>query len=315
MTNQHKRRRPTSSSYRQPAQAEPPARRGFLDSLFPSSAPGSTPFPGILRSLGQGITLVVTTPIVLAAVPLLLLGGWLAAIAAGYQGPFSAMLLALAYPPLGTPSDTTIASSISGGVGVAGILATFALLLWRALVLSILTTALVERARTGGVSAWAARRAIRVLPLAIGLNLLSLFLLILAQIVAAFFGAGLQALVQVGAIAFGVYLGAFVTTVAADEERTQSDTLRRAVRVARQPGSGNLTLALLYVVLLFISLFFPLPGGLMGVNPSPAAWAVATLINTLHVCVLATFVYRYLVAAPGIDDAPRARRQPPARRR
>jgi uncharacterized membrane protein (Fun14 family) len=316
VTNQNKRRRPPPGGYRQPPAADAAApRRGFLDSIFPSAAPGSTPFPRAFASIGRGILYVVSTPALLVAVPVLLVAVWFAVVAAGYQGPFITMQLAFALPPLGTVGDTTIAGALSGGVGAGGLVSAFAFLFWRALLISVLTTALVERVRTGSVSGWALRRMFRVLPLAIGINFLSLFLLIVANVIAAFFGSGLQTLVSVAALALGIYLSAYVTTIAADEDRTQTDTARRGLRVARQPGSGNLWISALYVLVNFVLLLLPLPGGLVGVNPSISAWAVVTVVNVLHVGVLGAFVYRYLVAAPEIDDAPRPRRTPPPRRR
>jgi hypothetical protein len=315
VTNQNKRRRPPSGGYRTPPAAEEAPRRGFLDSLFASAPPGSSPFPRLLPSLGRGAIVTITTPVLLIGVPVLLLLEWLVAVALGYQGPFITMQLALALPPLGTVFDTTIAGAVSGGVGLAGLFSVFGLLLWRAVVLSVLTTMLVERLRTGSVGAWALRRSLRVLPIAIGVNLLSLFVLIVANVVSAFFGAGLQSLVSVGALTIGVYLVAYVLTVAADEDRTQSDTVRRGLRVARRPGSGNLWLAGLYVLVNFVLLVLPLPGGLVGVNPSFAAWTMAIVMNLVHVVVAAAYTYRYLAAAPEIDEAPAPRRERPARRR
>lgn len=315
MTNQNKRRRENAGFRQPPAIEEAPRRRGILDSLIPSAMPGSSPFPRAIPSFGRGLFLVVTTPAVLLGVPVLLLLEWLVAVALGFQGPFITMQLAFALPPLGTVGDTTIAGAISGGVGMAGILSAFGFLFWRAILVSVLTTILVERLRAGSVSGWVFKRTIRVLPLAIAVNFMALFLLILANIVAAFFGSGLQMLVSVAALAFGVYLSAYITTVAADEERTQSDAARRGLRVSRQPGSGNLWIAALYILVNFVLLLAPLPGRLVGVNPTFAAWVVAIVVNLLHVAVLGTFVYRYLAVAPLIDDAPRARRQPPPRRR
>lgn len=315
MTNQNKRRREPSGGYRTPPAAEEAPRRGFLDSLFSSAPPGSTPFPRILPSLGRGALITVSTPVLLIGVPVLLLAEWLVAVVLGYQGPFITMQLALALPPLGTVFDTTIAGAVSGGVGLGGLVSVFGLLLWRAVLLSVLATVLVERLRTGSVTLWSLRRALRVLPLAIGVNLMSLFVLIVANVAAAFLGSGLQSLVSVGALAVGVYLAAYITTVAADEDRTQSDTARRALRMARQPGAGNLWLAALYVLVNFILLVLPLPGGLVGVNPSIAAWAVTIALNVLHVVVAAAYAYRYLVAAPEVDDAPAPRRERAARRR
>jgi hypothetical protein len=180
----------------------------------------------------------------------------------------------------------------------------FAFVLVRALILALVATVSVERLRTGGVSFWALTRAVRVLPTTIAVSVSALAILILGNLVSVFLGPGLGLLAFVGSLTAGVYLFAFAPAIAADEDRTLSDTLRRAFRVGRMPGSSNLWLAVLYTLGAFALLVATIPAGEIGVNPTPTAWAVAVLVNLLHVAVAATFVARYLAVAALTPDPP-----------
>jgi len=83
------------------------------------------------------------------------------------------------------------------------------------------------------------------------------------------------------------------------------DSMSRSVRAARMPGSSNLTLAVLYVIPAVAVVVAPgKPGSLIGVNPTPGAWALAIVVNLLHVAMLATFAFRYLSVAAEVPDAP-----------
>jgi hypothetical protein len=71
-------------------------------------------------------------------------------------------------------------------------------------------------------------------------------------------------------------------------------TLSKAVRAARLPGSNNLALAVLYAVPSFALLLAPLPGSVIGVNPSVGAWTISIVINVLQMAAVAMFAFRYL---------------------
>jgi hypothetical protein len=71
------------------------------------------------------------------------------------------------------------------------------------------------------------------------------------------------------------------------------------------PGAGNLTLATLYVIPAVALIVAPgKPGNLIGVNPTPGAWAFVILVNLLQLALLATFAFRYLSVAHEVPDAP-----------
>jgi hypothetical protein len=111
----------------------------------------------------------------------------------------------------------------------------------------------------------------------------------------------------VGLLVAGVYLFAFAPAIAADEELSLPLTLSKAVRAARLPGSNNLTLAVLYAVPSFALLLAPLPGSLIGVNPSVAAWTLSIVINVLQMAAVAMFAFRYLAIGADVPDAPAPR--------
>jgi len=83
------------------------------------------------------------------------------------------------------------------------------------------------------------------------------------------------------------------------------DSLARAIRAARLPGAGNLTLASLYVVASVAVIVAPgKPGNLISVNPAVGAWAFTLLVNLLHLALLAAFAFRYLSVAHEVPEAP-----------
>lgn len=306
MTNQNRKRRerPETSSYRAPAQAEP--RRGLLDSLFAPRGLGASPMPKIRTSFARGFVTMLSTPVFVAGVPLIVLAVWLILLAGGFQGPFAWLGGTFAVPPLGTIADGLVSSFTFGGATMFGFLG---LMLFRAVLMALIATVSVERMRTGTVTAWAARRTLRVLPVTIIVNLLGFFFLSVGQILGSLLGLGLGTLALVGAILVAVYATAFAPAIAADEDRPLPSTMQRAWRSAKMPGSGNLTFAALYAVSMLAALWAPLPGSLIGVNPPATAWVSALALNLLHVAVQATFVFRYLSVASEVPEAP----QPPPR--
>ena len=88
-------------------------------------------------------------------------------------------------------------------------------------------------------------------------------------------------------------------------ERVQAPT--EGLTPVRLPGSNNLTLAVLYAVPSFALLLAPLPGSLIGVNPSVGAWTISILINVLQMAAVAMFAFRYLAIGADVPDAPAPR--------
>jgi hypothetical protein len=302
------RRTPEAAGYRAPARAEreAPARRGILDSVFtPRTALGS-PLPPLTRSVTRGFVTVISTPAILAWVAGVLLVGWIAVVALGFQGPFGVMSGAVAWPGPGTLLDQQLASLIFGPTGVA-LFSIFALLVVRGVVLAVLTTMCVERMRSGTVSGWSFRRALRVLPVALSVNMVGLASIQLAQILASFLGSGLGLFAFIAALVLVVWLTGPALAVAADEDRSLSGAMQRGFRFARVPGSGAITAATLYAFPSVIAIFSTVSGRI-GVNPTIGAWAVVLGVNLLHVVAVAMWAYRYLAGAPFVDEAPPVRR-------
>jgi hypothetical protein len=287
-----------------------PQRRGLFDALF-APRPASSAMPSLRRSLGRGMVTALGTPALVVGVPLVLLVEWLILVASGFQGPFAIMVHAFALPPLGTLTDVTLTSSVFGPT--SGLIAIGVVLITRGILLAFVAAAAVDALRFGAASRWSAVRALRLLPLTLAINLLSLSLLLLQQIIAGFVGGGIGLLVFIGGLVFGVSWLSFAPAIAATEDRRLTEAISRSVRAARMPASGNLTLAAIYVIPAVALLLAPgKPGGLIGVNPSVGAWVLVIVANLLHVGVTAAFAYRYLAAADQVPEAPvRAR---PARR-
>lgn len=319
MTNRRKKttrpqQRPSGYRDPEPAAAPAPGRRGrLLDSLFAPrvSGAGSGSMPRMRTSLARGVVTVIGNPALLVCVivfPLLL---WGLLVAAGYQGPFAPLANLIALPPIGTSMDATLATSVFGLQG--GLIGILLFLAIRAVVLALLTSAVVMILDSGGLTGWGPRRAIRALPVTFSVCIIGVGILTLSSFAGQLLGPGFGILLQVGALVIGTYLFVFAPTIAVDEGRSMPDSLTRSVRAARMPGVGNLTLAVLYVVPSIAVIVAPgKPGNVIGVNPTIGAWVFVLTLNVLHVALLATFAFRYLSISAEVPDAPVKR--PPAKR-
>jgi hypothetical protein len=211
-------------------------------------------------------------------------------------------------PPIGTSVDGNLAATVFGIAG--GQIAILGFVVVRAVVISAFAAVLVDVLEVGGATPAAGLRALRAVPVALLVNVTGLALLIIAGYLGVLLGPGLALLLQIGALVGGVYLFAAAPIVAAAEGRSVPDCMTRAVRFARMPGSGNLTLAALYAVPALAVALAPKPGTEIGVNPGPAAWAFAIVANLFHVVALGAFAYRYLSVADVVPDAPARERRP-----
>ena len=313
-----KRKRPSgsTSTYRAPAQAEQP-RRGLLDSILAPRTPGASPMPKLRTTIAKGTLTVFGIPGLLIAIPVVLLVVWLLLTLVGFQGPFTALGVTFAIPPVTTFADAQVAGrAFRAAVDAKGLAATLpgfaglaGLLLLHAALSAVIATLCVEQLRTGGTSRWALRRALRVIRTTAAIGLLGLGLLVAGNLFAALFGSIGVILGLVGSMVVGIYLFGFAPAIAADEDRRVSDILIRSVRASRMPGSANLWFAIGYVLIALVSIVAPLPGSEIGVTPSISAWAACILVNLFGVLVQATLVYRYLAVAPEVPE------QPPQRQR
>jgi hypothetical protein len=264
--------------------------------------------PKLRTSFARGFVSVISTPVLVLGVAVVLILLWVVLLAAGFQGPFAHLGAVFAAPPIGTLSDGALSGQAFAD---ATLFAFLGFVVLRSLFMSLIATVSVERMRTGAVTAWSLRRALRVMPAAFLVNLISFTVISAGGIVASFLGPGLGLLAYFGALVGGLYVTAFVPVIAADEDRPLPGVMQRAFRVARMPGSGNLMLAALYTLPTYAVLLAPLPGSQIGVNPPATAWLASLLINLLHVSIMATFAFRYMSVSALVPEAP----APPPRRR
>jgi hypothetical protein len=319
MTNKNKGKRaarPGTVAGRPPAQglgaANPSKRRGLLDAIFSPRVAGTSSMPRIRTSLARGVVTVAGTPILLVTGVAIVAAQWLAALALGYQGPFALFVTALALPPVGTSFDATLSTSLFGLRG--GFFAILGFVMVRAAIQALLVAAIVEVLRGSPLGRWTLVRALRALPVALAVNVAGVGLLTLGSLIGPLLGTTFVLLIQLATLIGGVYLLSFALVIAADEDRRMSDALGRAVRAARLPGSGNLSLAAIYVVGSVALLVAPgKPGSELGVNPSVSAWVVVLVANLLHLIMQAVVAFRYLSVAAEVPEGPAQRR--PERRR
>jgi hypothetical protein len=322
MTDKKKRKRPSgsASTYRAPASAQAP-RRGLLDGLLAPRTPGASPMPKLRTTVAKGTMTALAIPWLLIAIPVVLLVVWSILVFLGFQGPFTALGVTFAIPPVTTFADAQVAGrTFRAAVGATGLSATLpgfaglaGLVLLHAAIDAVVATLAVEQLRTGGTSGWAIRRALRVLRVTAVVGLLGLGLLVAGNLVAAFFGTLGVIFGLVGSMVVGIYLFGFAPAIAADEDRRVSDVLLRSVRAARMPGSANLWLAIGYVLLALITVIAPLPGSQISVTPSAGAWAVCILVSVFNVLMQTTLVYRYLIVAPDVPEQPPPKERAAAR--
>jgi hypothetical protein len=254
-------------------------------------------------TITRGVVTVLGSPALVVAPVLFVLLAWLALVAAGYQGPFAPLANLLALPPIGTSLDASLATSLFGLQG--GLFGIIIFLAARAVALALVTAAAVESLEDGRVTRACLRRGLRAIPVTFAVCIIGVGILTLSSFFGPLLGPGFGILLQVGALVIGLYLFTFAPIIAVDEGRTMPESLARSIRAARIPGSGNLTLAALYVVPSIAVIVAPgKPGNLIGVNPTIGAWVFALLINLLHVALLSAFAFRYLSVAHEVPEPP-----------
>lgn len=321
MTNKNKNKSSRSNgrvagqrSASRSAPAERPARRGILDSILAPRVPGATPMPSIRRSLARGAASVFGAPVLAVAAVGFVAAEWLGALALGYEGPFALFVTAFALPPVGTSFDATLSTALFGLRG--GFFAILGFVVLRAVAQALLVAAIVEVLRSSPLGRWTVGRAMRALAVTLAVNVAGVGLLTVASLLGPLLGPAFALLIQMAALVGGVYLLSFAPVIAADEGRRLPDAMGRSVRAARMPGSGNLTLAAIYVVASIALLVVPgKPGSELGVNPGVAAWVLVLVLNLFHVVMQAVVAYRYLSVADDVSEVASRRRPPPRARR
>ena len=237
---------------------------------------------------------------------------WIGAVALGFQGPFSVMASSLALPPVGTVFDGGIATALFGAQAGLAMLVAFVVL--RALILSFLTAAVVQKLDEDRVGGEVLTRGLRIIPTTLAVGITDMFILTLSSILVSILGGAIGLILQIGVLVGAVYLLVFAPVIAVSERCGMPESLGKSIRAGRMPGAGNLAFASLYVIpAIVISVLPGLPGKLVGVNPTVVAWAFAIVVNLVQLIFLATFAFRYLSIADEVPEAPV--RQPRGRKR
>jgi hypothetical protein len=304
-------RRPRSDRSRQDAA---PRRRG-ADAV-------DVTFPTLRGSCARGFVTAVSNPALVVGVPLVLVLEWLVLISLGFQGPFVVLVHALAPPPVGTIWDVNVSVNLSSTTWI-GLLGIGVAVVFRAVIVAVVAAIAVRTLRGEAVDRWVWVPALRALPACLAVSVSSLGLIYAQALLGAVLGSavgGIAQLILIGTLVLGVSYFGFAPAIAVSEDRRLADTLTRAWRAARIPGSGNITLAALYVLPAYALLLAApvLPGGAVGVNPPAGAWAFIVMVNLIHVAIMSMYAYRYLAIADAVPDAPLRRapaRQAAARRR
>ncbi|HEX9123349.1 MAG TPA: hypothetical protein VF984_08315 [Actinomycetota bacterium] len=281
---------------------ERPEVPGFLGWL--SRGTGESRLPSISRSLGRGLIVVGSSPVLLLVTLLFVLGGWLGMVALGLEGPAGRLVYVTALPPIGTYWDTYNGVAIFG-FGVAGLVWGAVFLAVRALFVSIVTGIVVQDLEAEGGPGGGALRGLRAFPTVLAVNLLAMSLMIAGTVILPFLGPGLGFFGSVAILVAAMFFFVYVPPAAIREQRRLQETMRRAARASLMPGSRNLLFAMLYVFLsLPLLVAFAPSSSDLTVNPSLATWVYALLANVLHVVFLAAFTYRWIAGEPDVPEQP-----------
>jgi hypothetical protein len=308
MTNKNKKRR---EGYRTPSEAtdvaesaRPAPRAGLLTSMFSARGTGTTNMPRVRTTFVRGLTLVLSTPVLLASVVAGVFLAWLGALAAGFQGPASLMSSVAAMPPIGTLFDLQLVQVFGGADTGTLLLGLIPFAVVRAVVTGVIVGVSVEVLETGRSTTAGVRRGVLVAPMVLIVTIIEIGFLFVANILGQVVGQGLGLFVQVGAIAGAIYLLAYAPVAQLREGRGVLESLSRSSLAARIPASSSLAMALLYAV---PSLFLQTPVGGFDVNPSPQVWLFVLFVNVLHVAMIATYAYRWMCIEDEVPDAPARR--------
>ncbi len=317
MTTKKKRKARTrakakaGAGYRAPVEAVPGPERPRA-SLFGSilRPAGDTALPKIRTSVARGFVTVGSSPFLLVAPFVVVLAGWLGLVALGLETPPSRLAILMALPPISTVYFDAAAGVMLFGYGAGGLAAGIGLLLVRALVLAVLSGAVVERLEGGADTLVGVRRGLRAFPYVLAANMAGLSLALIGSFILPVLGPGLGFLGSVMILVAGLFFLVFVPVAAIREGRGLNETLRRSARAALLPGGRHLLMAMLYLLLVLVVLVALVPSGaLLNANPSIFTWVFALVATFVHVSFLAAFYDRWMVVEPDVPDRPVRRRR------
>jgi hypothetical protein len=293
--------RTTTATKSTRASSNAPSSGGLLGRVLgPAVPPSMSEMPTFRRSLGQGFLLVSSNAVLVFGPLVFVYLVWLVLIAFGFVGTALALTQVVAMPPLSTAFDTQNAISIAGQQ--SGLIVALPLLLFRAVIVCVLSGLLVEGfERRGSTSLGGVMRGLAAFPLVLAYLMLSFVALFLAQF-GSVFGPGLGTLLQVLLPAFVLWAVGFVPFAAVRERRPLADTLRRSYAAARTPGGRHLSFCIVYVLLAFVLPLFVPGRSIITANPAPGTWIGLYLLSFLHVGFTAAMAYRWLAVESSIPE-------------
>jgi hypothetical protein len=290
--------------------ARPAPRRGLLDSLFAPKAPLAA-MPKIRVSLGRGIAVAASTPMLAVGTLVFVAAVWLSLVAIGHLGSPYDLLTMSAIAPVGNFGDAAIVRGLFGLA--ASQIALLTLVVVRGALAGLVAGVAVDALR-GQASRWSLVRGLRAVPAGILGSVLAFMAAFALSTVGSLLGAAFSQLIQLAAPILGLYLFGFSPIVAAAEGTGAATSLAKGVRAARLPGGGNVLFAAIFVLIVIFSQLGPAVVGAAGaridVNASIGVWAYVFVINVLEVGLFVAMTYRYLSIADEVPEAP----QRPARR-
>jgi hypothetical protein len=277
-----------------------------MNSLFSARLAGTSNMPRVRTSFARGFVLVISTPVILAGIVVLVFLVWIAALAAGFQGPAAMMASALAIPPIGVIFDLQLTSRISVGAGAAStLIGAIPFVIAQAVALGVLLGLAVEILENGRPSMAGARNGLLVAPMVLIVSVVQMGFLLVASTLGGLFGQGIALLVFVAAVAGSLYLLGYAPAAQLREGRGVFESLSRSTSAARIPGTSALAMALIYAIpAAFLLQVIPQS---YDVNPSPGMWVFVLLVNVFHVSALVAYAYRWMCIEDEVPEAPARR--------
>jgi hypothetical protein len=283
-------------------EAEPP-RRGW-------GAARPSPYPPLGVTLARGLRTVGASWPTLAAVFVASLVTWIAFAAIGEESNPRFMVSELAVPPANIfLTDISTMFAFGSAVGTLGVMVGLGVL--RAATYGAILLMIDRRARTPDVTfGETARRFPKLFVSLVAIYIVEVTVAVVVQQVAV--GLIGPQFFLLGVIAT-LYFLAMVPVVAAAEDATAQESLRRGFRAARLPGTRHLALVMAYAILM-LSLLLLMPGAVLApATPTFTTWLLFLLASFVHASVLAGLHYRWMVVRDEVP--PRAPARPAGRER
>jgi hypothetical protein len=292
---------PTPSEDREekaPREAERPGRWGARPS----------PYPPLGVTLARGLRTIGASWPTMATVFVAALMTWIAFAAFGEESNPRFMVSELAVPPANIfLTDISTMFSFGGSaVGTLGVMVGLAVL--RAATFGAILLMIDRRARTPDATLGeTAKRFPKLFVTLVAVYIIEVTVAVVVQQVAV--GLIGPQFFLLGVIAT-LYFLAMVPVVAAAEDASAQESLRRGFRAARLPGTRHLGLVMAYAILM-LTLLLLMPGAVLApATPTFTTWLLVLLASFVHASVLAGLHYRWLVVR---DEVPATARRALAR--